>query len=183
MSTISDPGQSFSLTQPSKPMVRRLPLISCCLRTIWILSMRLRGNSMCSISCSTVGRHCWSGGLRSGPDWAVAGCSPANQPTSRMTADRANKAEVGCGHYLHTRRIDVEEPRGRATNRRRSSHSRRRLAPQWFKCRALDALEEAGLIRIVDRRPGHSTVVASVDTPKIPIGAEGQVSDETSEWN
>ena len=49
------------------------------------------------------------------------------------------------------------------------------------KRRALAALEGAGLIRIVDRRPGHSTVVASVDTPKIPIEAEGQASDDTSE--
>ena len=49
------------------------------------------------------------------------------------------------------------------------------------KRRALAALEGAGLIRIVDCRPGHSTVVASVDTPKIPIEAEGQASDETSE--
>ncbi len=41
------------------------------------------------------------------------------------------------------------------------------------KYRALSALEAAGLIRIVDRRPGHSTVVALVDTPKIPIEADG----------
>ena len=41
------------------------------------------------------------------------------------------------------------------------------------KRRALDALEEAGLIRIVDRRPGRSIVVASVGTPRIRIEAEG----------
>ncbi len=48
------------------------------------------------------------------------------------------------------------------------------------KSRALAALEGAGLIRIVDRQPGHSTVVALVDTPEITIRAEGQASDETS---
>ena len=36
---------------------------------------------------------------------------------------------------------------------------------QTTKIRALAALERAGLIRIVDRRPGRSTVVAWVDTP------------------
>ena len=36
---------------------------------------------------------------------------------------------------------------------------------QTAKARALAALEGAELIRIVDRRPGRSTVVAWVDTP------------------
>ncbi len=40
------------------------------------------------------------------------------------------------------------------------------------KRRALAALEGEDLIRIVDRRSGHSTVVASVDTPKTAIEAE-----------
>ena len=38
---------------------------------------------------------------------------------------------------------------------------------QTAKVRALGALEGAGLIRIVDRRPGRSTVVASIDTAEI----------------
>ena len=41
------------------------------------------------------------------------------------------------------------------------------------KRRALGALEGAGLIRIVDSRPGHSTVVASIDSPNITKEAEG----------
>ena len=43
---------------------------------------------------------------------------------------------------------------------------------RYARRRALAALEWAGLIEIVDRRPGRSTVVALVDPPKTAIKAE-----------
>ena len=43
---------------------------------------------------------------------------------------------------------------------------------RYTRRRAIAVLEDAGLIRIADRRPGRSTVVALVDPPKTAIEAE-----------